>query len=258
MQLTVFALFEEVVAVELLVHRLARAVLIRHRPRLVRVRQPEFEHRFKELGIGRVLHHALALEASRRLRSGELLGLTARRGRVLPALKAVRDADDLSRLFVHLRQIRELVLQIARKIVDVDELLVARLSDVPPLAVLGIGAQVHPVGERDARARLHQPVDDLLLDAVACVLLVADHVNVAVAEQLTEHAHAALQDDRVAVRPVIWDAHWRLHDLAVFVDRLLHPADKRAVAALYRRIELFKVLCLALPVLAAAPRARAA
>ena len=258
MQLAVFTLFEEVIAVELLVHRLARAVLIRHRPRLVRVRQPEFEHRFEKLGVGRVFHHALALEASRRLRSGELFSLAARCGRVLPALKAVRDADDLPRLFVHLRQIRELVLQIARKIVDVDEAFVARLSDVPALAVLGIGAQVHPVGERDARAGLHQSVDDLLLDAVARVLLVADHVNVAVSEQLAEDAHAALQDDRVAVRPVIRDAHRRLNRQAVFVHRLLHPADKRAVAALYRRIELFEVLRLALPVLAAAPRARAA
>ena len=257
-QLAVFAFFEEVVAVELLVHRLARAVLIRHRPRLVRVRQPELEHRFEELGVGGVFHHALALETSRRLRSGKLFCLAARCGRVLPALKAVRDADDLPRLFVHLRQIRELVLQIARKIVDVDEAFVARLSDVPALAVLGIGAQVRPVGERDARACLHQSVDDLLLNAVARVLLVADHVNVAVSEQLAEDAHAALQDDRVAVRPVIRDAHRRLNRQAVFVHRLLHPADKRAVAALYRRVELFEVLRLALPVLAAAPRARTA
>ena len=44
----------------------------------------------------------------------------------------------------------------------------------------------------DPRAGLHESVDDLLLDAVDGVLLVRDHVNIAVAEELAVYAHALL------------------------------------------------------------------
>ena len=254
----VCVLLQEIVAVELRVLCLTLAVLVAHRPRLVGVRQPELEHELEQRGVGRVLHDALALQASRRLCGAELFGHAARRRGVLAALEAVRDAQELPRLLVDVGQVQQLVLQVALEVVDADHGLVRCAAQEPALAVLRIRAEVRLVREGDARARLHQAVDDLLLHPVHGVLLVADHIHVAIAQQLAVDAHAALEDDGVEVRLVERNER-RLHArLAGLADAWVHPGDLQAGARRDGHHDLLELLLLARKLFAAAPGAGAA
>ena len=258
MPAAVGVLLQKVVTVELLVHRLAAAVLVGHAARLVRVGEGILEHHLEQLRVGRVLHHALALQSARRLCGRELLGLAARRGGVLPALEAVRDAEDLPRLLVDVGEVEQLVLKVALEVVDANERLVRRRADVPALAVLGIGAQFGVVRQRDPRAGLHESVDDLLLDAVDGVLLVRDHVNIAVAEELAVYAHALLQNDGVKIR-LVERHHRRLHHrVPVLVQPGRRAVDVIAERRFDRQKDLLVFLLLRRPVVRAAPRARPA
>ena len=192
---------------------MALGVLVGDGPGLVPVGQPELEHHAEQVGIGLVFHHPLALQPSGGLGGGKFLGLAAGGGGVRPALEGVGDAQNLTGLLVDIGEVQQLVLQVPLEVVHPDHGLVRRRADVPPLPVLAVHPQRGVVGQGDAGARLHQAVNDLLLQAVDGVLLVGDHVHIRVAQQLAVHGHAALQDDGEHPRLVEGDeggAHYRV------------------------------------------------
>ncbi|CAN3996836.1 Integral membrane protein, partial [Dysosmobacter welbionis] len=76
-ELPILVLLQEVVPADLLKDRVPLVVLVADGPGLVRVRQPELEHQLEQLGVCRLLHGPLALQASRRLGGRKLLGLSA-------------------------------------------------------------------------------------------------------------------------------------------------------------------------------------
>ena len=259
-------LFEEVVAVEGLVLGVAVDVVGYHRPRLVRVGQFELEHRLEQRRVGCVLHHALALQPSGALRRRELLGLAAGGGAVRPPLEAVRDADDLPRLFVHLCQIGQVLRHVALQVVHVDERLGGGVARSDDLHVLRVHPDARLVRQRDVAAGFQQLVDDLALDAVGGVLLVGDLVDVAVAQKAAIHAHVLLQDDREDVRLVEGHPRRLLDDLHHRQPQLVHvrvgyrfpahhAADGAAVASGDGHGNLLVSFLRLLPLVSAAVRA---
>ena len=256
--LAVLVLLQEVVSGDLLVDRPALVVLVADGPGLVTVGQPEFEHQLEQLGVGRLLHHPLALQPSGRLGRGKLLGLAAGGCRVRPALEAVRDPQDLPGLLVHARQVRQLVLQVPGKLIHVDHGLVGRAVQVPDLAVSWISSQPRVCRHGDPRPGLHQPVDDLLLHAVDGVLLVLDHVHVGVSQQLPIHAHTLLQDHGEHVGTIEGDLGRHHGRQAVLSDLRVFSRDLEAGGGDDGQDYLLKVLFFRGPFRAPAPGARPA
>ena len=199
-------LLQKIVPVEGLILRVSVDVRRHDRPRLVRVRQLELEHRLEERSVCRVLHHTLGFQAPGRLRRCELLGFAARGGVVCPTLEGICNADDLPRLFVDLCQIGEVLLHVALQIVDVDERLRRGVARPDDLHVVCIHADAGLVRQRDIASGFEQLVNDLGLNAVGGVLLVCNLVDVAVAKEPAVHAHILLQNDGEDVRLVERDA----------------------------------------------------
>ena len=204
-------LLQEVPPVELLIHRVSLVIVGRHRPRLIAVGQFELEHRLKERRVGRVFHHALALQPSGALRRGKFLCLPAGGCPIRPALETVGNSDDLPRLLIDLRQIRHVLLDITLQRVNPDHGHVCRAVRPQGFHVLGVVVNVRRRRQRHKTAGFQQLVQDFCLQPVGAVLLVGNLVQVGVAQEFPVDADVFLQNHRVNVRLVVRHAHRLLH-----------------------------------------------